>query len=117
MNGSYTGHKALMMALFGRSGEPPAWRAEAACAEEDPDLFADSDRTEQARTVCAGCPVQLQCRADQFAWESQSRARRYYTAGMVGGLTGSQRNQQHYPRATRKTTPTAAVSTNQKDVA
>jgi WhiB family redox-sensing transcriptional regulator len=114
VNGSYVGHKALMMALFGRSGQPPAWRAEAACAGSDTEVFYDSDRTEDTRTVCAGCPVQAECRADQFAWESQVRSRRYYTAGMVGGLTASQRNQQHYPRT--KSSPTT-VPADQKDVA
>lgn len=116
--GSYIGHKALMMALFGGTGEPPAWRAEAACADQDPELFQDSDRAEQGRAVCAGCPVLTRCRADQFEWESRSRARRYYTQGMTGGLTASQRNQRHYPRTDRKnTTSTAPASANEKDVA
>jgi WhiB family redox-sensing transcriptional regulator len=111
-NGSYVGHKALMLALFGRSGQPPTWRAEAACSGQDTEVFFDSAQTEQARTLCAGCPVQVECRADQLGWEQQTRSRRYYAAGTFGDLTGSQRNQLHYPRKT-----TAPVSSDQKDVA
>jgi Transcription factor WhiB len=109
-NGSYVGHQALMLALFGRSGQPPAWRADAVCAGEDTEVFFDPTRTEQARTLCAGCPVQTECRTDQLGWEQQTRSRRYYAAGTFGDLTGSQRNQLHYPRKT-------TVSTDQKDVA
>ena len=112
MNDSYTGHRALMMALFGRSGQPPAWRSEAACAGEDTAVFFDTAQTERARTLCAGCPVQAECRSDQLGWEQQTRSRRYYAAGTFGDLTGSQRNQLHYPRSKPTT-----VSTDQKDVA
>lgn len=98
----YVGHRALMLALFGQSGQPPAWRADAACADADPDTFFDPDSTGEALGICAACPVIAQCRADQLAWESRTRSRRYYTAGVVGGTTASARNQLHYPRKSRK---------------
>jgi WhiB family redox-sensing transcriptional regulator len=116
VNGSYTGHKALMMALFGRSGQPPAWRAQAACSGQDTEVFFDPATTEQAKQTCAGCPVQALCRADQLGWENQARSRRYYAAGTFGDLTGSQRNQLHYPRKS-SVTSAPAVSTDRKDVA
>jgi WhiB family redox-sensing transcriptional regulator len=87
-----------MLLLFGPSGRPPAWRADAACADSDPELFFDPDRVDQAKAICAACPVLTRCRTDQLAWESQSRSRRFYAAGVVGGLSGSERNQTHYPR-------------------
>jgi WhiB family redox-sensing transcriptional regulator len=98
---SHPGYRALMLLLFGPSGQPPAWRADAACAGEDPELFFDSDHVEEAKAVCTGCPVLVQCRADHLAWESTTRSRRFYTAGVVGG-TASQRNQSHYPRITKQ---------------
>jgi WhiB family redox-sensing transcriptional regulator len=99
---SYPGYRALMLLLFGPSGRPPAWRADAACADSDPELFFDSDRVDQGKAVCAGCPVLAQCRADHLAWESQSRSRRFYAAGVVGGTSGSERNQTHYPRQNKQ---------------
>jgi WhiB family redox-sensing transcriptional regulator len=102
IDASQPGYRALMLLLFGRSGQPPAWRADAACAGKDPELFFDNNRTAEAKAVCQGCPVLAQCRADHLAWESQTRSRRFYAAGVVGGTTASQRNQIHYPRKTDK---------------
>jgi WhiB family redox-sensing transcriptional regulator len=87
-----------MLLLFGPSGRPPAWRADAACADSDPELFFDNERTAEAVAVCAGCPVRELCRTDQLAWESQTRSRRFYAAGVAGGTSASHRNQTHYPR-------------------
>jgi hypothetical protein len=99
---SHAGYRALMLLLFGSSGQPPAWRADAACADSDPELFFDSDRVDRAQAVCAGCPVLDLCRADHLVWESQTRSRRFYAAGVVGGTTASQRNQTYYPRSTKQ---------------
>lgn len=98
----YTGHRALMLALFGPSGRPPAWRADAACADADPGLFFDSDATTDALAVCDGCPVLDRCRADNHAWESATRSRRFYASGVVGGQTASARNRTYYPRTNRE---------------
>jgi WhiB family redox-sensing transcriptional regulator len=94
---SYPGYRALMLALFGRCGPPPAWRADAACRNADPELFADPERTEDAKAVCADCPVRAECLADQLAWEARSAARRYHPTGVVGGLSAAQRRRIHYP--------------------
>ncbi|MET9127007.1 WhiB family transcriptional regulator [Streptomyces sp. NPDC004528] len=41
------------------------WREHAACGSSDADgLFADSARQRQAKTVCAGCPVRVECLAE-----------------------------------------------------
>lgn len=93
----YAGHRALMMALFGPSGRPPAWRAEAACANTDPVVFEDQHRIPEAQQVCAGCPVLELCRADQLSWESLTGTRRRFPAGFVGGLTAAARHDIHYP--------------------
>lgn len=39
------------------------WRRDAACADEDPELFfaGDDDAVRQAKEVCARCPVRAQC--------------------------------------------------------
>lgn len=99
----YVGTRALMLALFGPSGQPAEWRADAACAGEDTELFFDTSTTGKALDLCAACPVLAQCRADIGDWESKTRSRRFYTSGVVGGTTGSNRNQTYYPRhANRK---------------
>ncbi|GHH59816.1 WhiB family transcriptional regulator [Lentzea cavernae] len=98
----YVGTRALMLALFGPSGEPAEWRAEAACAGADTELFYDNGSTGEALDFCASCPVLVQCRADITDWESKTRSRRFYTSGVVGGTTGSNRNQTYYPRTNRK---------------
>jgi WhiB family redox-sensing transcriptional regulator len=93
----YAGHKALMMALFGRSGRPPAWRADAACAGTDPAVFEDQHRIPEAQQLCAGCLVRDLCRSDQLAWETRTGTRRRFPSGVVGGLTASARHDIHYP--------------------
>jgi WhiB family redox-sensing transcriptional regulator len=97
LDARYTGHRALMMALFGRSGQPPVWRAEAACVGIDPAVFEEQHRIPEAQQVCAGCPVLELCRADQLAWEAQTGSRRRFPSGYVGGLTASARRDIHYP--------------------
>jgi hypothetical protein len=93
----YTGHRALMIALFGHSGQPPVWRTLAACATTGPALFTDEDTTKQAQQICQGCPIRAQCAADQLAWESRVPNRRRSLTGVVGGLTPADRRHIHYP--------------------
>lgn len=40
-----------------------AWQRDAACADEDPELFfaADEASVERAKLVCADCPVRRPC--------------------------------------------------------
>ncbi|PWK90306.1 transcription factor WhiB [Lentzea atacamensis] len=104
----YVGTRALMLTLFGPSGTPPAWRVDAACAGEDTELFFTNDTTDQALSLCAGCPVIEQCRTDHTAWETRTRSRRFYAAGVVAGTTGSERNQTYYPRTNPTTRKEAA---------
>jgi len=101
---SYAGYRALMLVLFGRSGQPPAWRAQAACAGQDTEEFFDPKRIEAVKDVCAGCPVLAECRADQLGWESSGQgSRRYYASGTVAGLSGPERKRLHYPRTPHRT--------------
>jgi hypothetical protein len=93
----YAGHRALMMALFGRTGRQPAWRTEAACADTDPEMFEDQHRIGEAAQVCQGCPVRDLCAADQLDWEKRTGTRRRFPSGYVGGLTATARHEIHYP--------------------
>lgn len=63
--------------------DPEPWENQAACVGRNPDWwFSDNPyTTETARTICAGCPVRLQCLAKGMGEEF----------GMFGGLTGKER--------------------------
>lgn len=74
--------------------QPPDWRVRAACRNvADPDLFfpvSDDDQApataaqiEQAKAVCASCPVRRQCL--DFATETRQRE------GVWGGTTWPER--------------------------
>ncbi len=70
------------------------WRAQAACRADgiDPDvMFPDSNAAdiEDARQICAPCPVRAECLADAMATEGDRTARNRY--GIRAGLTGRQR--------------------------
>ncbi|KOV86101.1 MULTISPECIES: WhiB family transcriptional regulator [unclassified Streptomyces] len=60
------------------------WRDDAACRNEDPDMFfTDNTNTVQrARTVCLSCPVRVQCQ--DFALSNGE------WWGVWGGLTQTQ---------------------------
>lgn len=68
----------------------PDWRRDAACREMSPDLFYDepgeTSRYEEARSVCAGCPVRKACLADALSWERPGTRH-----GVIGGLTARER--------------------------
>jgi WhiB family transcriptional regulator, redox-sensing transcriptional regulator len=71
------------------------WRAAAACRFADPDLFfpvsdfgKGLDQAAQAKAICAGCRVRLQCLA--FALQTRQ------VHGIWGGLTERER---HVPTA------------------
>lgn len=66
------------------------WRMHAACRDEDPDLFFPIGttgpalvQTEEAKTVCRGCPVQEQC----LRWALENNQ----DAGVWGGLGENER--------------------------
>ena len=67
--------------------EKPDWQASAKCADADPDLFVAPAPTrveiEQAKAICAQCPVREQCL--QHAIEAKERF------GIWGGLTPGER--------------------------
>jgi WhiB family transcriptional regulator, redox-sensing transcriptional regulator len=74
----------------------PAWRAKAACLDEDPELFfpvgttgAASEQIQQAKAVCRRCDVTAQC----LAWALNTQQ----DAGVWGGKTEEER------RALRRT--------------
>lgn len=60
------------------------WQARAACHTVEPDsLFVQGAAQREARTVCQGCPVRLECLAD--ALDSRTEF------GVWGGLTERER--------------------------
>lgn len=67
------------------------WRTRAACIGHDPELWfpgpGDSSRLEQARAICAGCPVRAECLADVLA-APMPGGRSY---GIWGGMSEKQR--------------------------
>ncbi|ATE57634.1 hypothetical protein CNX65_33595 [Actinosynnema pretiosum] len=87
----YYAHRVLMTLLFGATGEPPAWRQQAACAGQDTEAFFAISPTKEVRELCANCPVAELCREDQMAWEDGARLRRLHAGGMYGGLTNGDR--------------------------
>ena len=66
-----------------------AWSTRAACLDYPPDVFFPDKpgpgNTAEARQVCGGCPVQVECLADALA-----RGENY---GVWGGLTEDQRKE------------------------
>ena len=69
-----------------------AWRQNALCAETDPEAFfpEKGGSTRDAKRVCAGCPVRLQCL--EFALDNDERF------GIWGGLSERERRK-HKRRA------------------
>ena len=60
------------------------WTSRAACSGSSPDdLFVQGAAQREARTVCGGCPVRLECLADAL----DSRAE----FGVWGGMTERER--------------------------
>ena len=64
---------------------PEAWRADALCAETDPEAFfpEKGGSTRDAKRVCAGCPVRAECL--EFALAGDERF------GIWGGLSERER--------------------------
>ena len=74
----------------GVAGSLPAWRAKAACLDEDPEIFFPagttglaSEQLAQAKAVCRRCPVIVQC----LRWALQT----HQDAGVWGGMSEDER--------------------------
>lgn len=93
------GLAALATALWGTRMRPPAWHADAACAEADPRLFdGGPGAVTRAKSICATCPVRQLCRADQLRWERRTGRRRLSRSELAtvrGGLSASERAELH----------------------
>jgi WhiB family redox-sensing transcriptional regulator len=61
---------------------PPDWTKAAACIDQNPSWW-DDDGTPRARTICATCPVQLDCA--RYALDNA------IPTGMFGGLDPTDR--------------------------
>lgn len=63
------------------------WAAHAACADQDPDLFFDTNQNterEQLITLCASCPVRTEC---------LDHALLHNEHGWWGGMSSDERHQ------------------------
>lgn len=63
--------------------KPPAWMVHAACVGEDPDMFFERAREDDAKAVCRDCPVEGECYRyarlegiDWGVWGGQNAAER-----------------------------------------
>lgn len=74
----------------------PAWMDDAACINEDPELFfpPSGQSSLAARKVCKGCPVAKQCLEYAIRCESGSPG-----FGVFGGRTPEQRRKPTRRRA------------------
>lgn len=76
--------------------QPDDWRDQSACRGEDPDLFfpypTELARIEDAKAVCRGCPVWMQC----LQWATEQGVE-----GIWGGTTEEER---HRARGRKKRT-------------
>ena len=74
---------------------PSDWRAEALCAQVDPELFFPEQGfpSHHARAVCARCPVAAEC----LDWALAHRER----YGIWGGTTARERLTSRGPAGTR----------------
>lgn len=84
------------------------WQAEAACRDEDPDLFfplgedgeANERQTAQAKAVCYGCPVASAC----LDWALRGKI----PQGIYGGMTPVERARLLRRMAEEQAAPVAA---------
>jgi WhiB family redox-sensing transcriptional regulator len=60
------------------------WRERVACAGKDPEIFF-SDNANQAKRICARCPVQIECLEFALSVEGCD------AYGVYGGLTNEER--------------------------
>lgn len=72
----FNGYELLAEILTG------VWRIDAACKGMDTELFLDEQTEQEAKAVCAGCPVEVECLDSAVFYEDQ---------GVRGGLTEQER--------------------------
>ncbi|WP_107469372.1 WhiB family transcriptional regulator [Streptomyces sp. Tue6028] len=85
----------------------PGWELRAACRDEDPELWFSGRTRETATAICNACQVLPECRAAVLRREAGlSRCDR---AGIVAGLTGSQRYELEKRRARARKPPKVAA--------
>ncbi|WP_069773060.1 WhiB family transcriptional regulator [Streptomyces sp. LUP30] len=93
------------------NGVPNAlvWADQAACrGQQLDDFFAEAKlRMEQAKRVCASCPVRSQCLAEAFRAEDPSAR-----FGVYGGLTAAERRE--LAKRQRSSAPKAATAAPKK---
>lgn len=72
------------------AARPHDWMARMACRDQDPDLFSDPAREDEARLICAvRCLVRTQCLANVKQLEAGAAETR--RDGVVAGLTARER--------------------------
>lgn len=69
----------------------------AACHDTDPDVFYDDTRRPEARGICRGCPMALDCLEVALAAEGGATAKTRY--GVFAGTTPAQRRRMYENRA------------------
>lgn len=65
------------------------WLREAACRGIDPGMFFDPNLSHEAKAVCAGCPVTVECRGLADAYETSNG--KGHVWGIFGGETPAER--------------------------
>lgn len=86
------------------AGPLGTWPEQAACATADPEIFLPSRRSadagEEAKAICAGCPVRVECLQYALATRQQW--------GVWGGLNEHERQAVLRARKRRPSQPGAA---------
>lgn len=72
----FNGYELLAEILTG------VWRTDAACKGMDPELFLNDETEQEAKKVCAGCPVVVECLDSAVFYGDQ---------GVRGGLSEQER--------------------------
>lgn len=63
------------------------WRHSARCKTENPEMFFDSAKVEQAKAVCVPCPVRAEC----LAWARKHGKGDEDGTGVWGGMDPAER--------------------------
>lgn len=59
------------------------WREDAACIDAPEEYHLDEAHYDKGKSICASCPVRLECLDDAIKWED---------VGLRGGMTEKERN-------------------------
>jgi hypothetical protein len=78
-----------------------SWSSRGLCRHEDPEMFFEARHVDDAKAVCARCPVLTACQRDVMEFESGKSAD--WRDGVVAGLTAEERAELD-PVARRKKT-------------